>query len=42
MSRRNLYVLGGLLLVIVAAGYYFLLLKPVTRGDRDRSGGDHH
>ncbi len=32
MSRRNLYILGGLLLVVLTAGYWFTLLGPL-RGE---------
>lgn len=29
MSRRNIYILSGLLLVVILAGYWFLLLGPL-------------
>lgn len=32
MSRRNLYIVGGLLLVVITAAYWFVLLSPL-RGE---------
>jgi Tfp pilus assembly protein PilO len=29
MSRRNIYIIGGLLLVVIVAGYWFFLLSPI-------------
>ena len=35
MSRRNIYILGGLLLLIIVLGYWFLVLSPLRTNIAD-------